>query len=316
VPKLASDQLHTRTQKAALQVLQREERNAKLSRLEALLVQQFTGKYGSKQQHSAINTAIQQSIHDFLESFVNVADAERQLDVLERTIRTLTESLKDQMREDRKARQEVESSRDNNMHSGSSHLRDADKGTRSVQDRVKSLKQVEWPLVTAVMSTVTEEELKQKQKQEINAQRMQFRNRLDEQIQVKQQRKEESDREKSKALQTIRTELEELEHEQTMARYSKEERFRKEREMRLNQIAVNKAAKDREREQRIVYEQYEMARAKLLANEEEDAKQLIRDKQRQAQEQLLLDNEENKRLREQAQREKFAYEKRLTEEFE
>lgn len=50
----------------AIQLLQREEEASKKSRLECLLVQQHTAKYGSKNTSSQVNSAIKVLVHDFL----------------------------------------------------------------------------------------------------------------------------------------------------------------------------------------------------------------------------------------------------------
>ncbi len=309
------DQLRTKTQKSAMEVMQREERNAKKSRLEALLVQQFCGKYGTKQANSSINNAIRSTITEFLEGFVNVNDAEKQVARLENEVRQVAESIKEDVRQ-RRLQSQMDSRGQEENSRPSTNQHGFYSQNQLNEEKVKLLKSVEWPLVNAVVSTVTEEEKKRKETAELNMKKLNFKSKLDEQINYKAKLKEDHLKEKNSALAVIQTDLAVYEDEIARKKREKEEKFRSEREMRLRQIEENKSIRDQERQMKIAQEQYEMARARRLAEEEEEQKRALREKQKRNQDLLFIENEHNKKLKEQALREKQAYEKKLNEDYE
>lgn len=91
---LGAKSLKNKTQKAALQLLHKEEQNATKSRMESLLIQQYTNKFGTKQTNSAVNSYIRSAIREFLDSLVNVQHAQNKLDELEKTLKAGVENLK------------------------------------------------------------------------------------------------------------------------------------------------------------------------------------------------------------------------------
>ena len=96
-------------QTTALQLLQREEQNARRSRMESLLTQQFIGKYGSKQPSSRINSFIKATVVDFINSYDNMAVAESMVESLEAQVREITANMKKDINQVRKeSRQNTE----------------------------------------------------------------------------------------------------------------------------------------------------------------------------------------------------------------
>lgn len=88
-----------KTQRNALSLLQREDENDKKGRLESLLHHQFIDKYGVKQAHSEVNSAIRECIREFVGSFVNARDAEPAIPQLEAEIRSKTDAMKNAIRD-------------------------------------------------------------------------------------------------------------------------------------------------------------------------------------------------------------------------
>lgn len=83
-------------QKTAMKMLKREELNAKRSRLEALLSQQFIAKYGGKRGGGArVNSFIKSTISDFLHHFTDMDVAEGMIDNLEAKIREVTQKMRE-----------------------------------------------------------------------------------------------------------------------------------------------------------------------------------------------------------------------------
>ena len=85
-----------KVQKTAMNLLKREELNAKRSRLEALLSQQFIAKYGGKRGGGArVNAFIKSTISDFLHHFTDMDAAENMIDNLEAKIREVTQKMRE-----------------------------------------------------------------------------------------------------------------------------------------------------------------------------------------------------------------------------
>lgn len=88
----------SKSQKVAMHLLQREELNAKRSRLEALLTQQFIAKYGSKRGGGQrINSFIRSTISDFLHHYTDMSQAESMIDLLEANVRETTKKMRQEI---------------------------------------------------------------------------------------------------------------------------------------------------------------------------------------------------------------------------
>lgn len=310
------DQIKTKMQRTALQLMQREERNAKKSRLEALLQQQFIAKYGSKQSSSAINSIIRSTIAEFLESFVNVSDAEKDIQQLEQLIRVSTS----QMKEDLVLRKKMESEqrrREDNEARRRYEEEARQQATIDPTTRVlKELTNTKAPMINAVVSSATEEVERERELRQQKDKQIKFKLRLDEQLASKSKVKYDSLSEKEQQLRSVQAKLTEYQREQEDKKHQREEHFRSEREMRMKQIEENKMMRERERQMKIAIEQAEMARSRRLVQEDEEQKRYLKEQQKLAQDRLIIENEENKRLKEEALRKQHAYEKKLNEDYE
>lgn len=97
-------------QKAAYQLLRREEMKEQKSRLECVLVQQYTCKYGTK-QHSPINVMIKEKVSSFLDS-IDIDQAQTKLGNLEASIQDCCTSLRAQLKNHDQNRSEMNNSAD------------------------------------------------------------------------------------------------------------------------------------------------------------------------------------------------------------
>jgi hypothetical protein len=86
-----------KVQKTAMNLLKREELNAKRSRMEALLSQQFIAKYGGKRGGARVNAFIKSTISDFLHHFTDMDAAESMIDNLEAKIREVTQKMREEI---------------------------------------------------------------------------------------------------------------------------------------------------------------------------------------------------------------------------
>lgn len=90
----SESELSSPQQKRLYNLLQREELNAKRSRVGHVLVQQYTKKYGTQTPSSSINTYIKSVVKEALLNTNDVQLSEAMLDSLESSIRATVETLK------------------------------------------------------------------------------------------------------------------------------------------------------------------------------------------------------------------------------
>ena len=95
LPKLRGEcDLSTNQERLSFKLLQREETNAKKSRVEYVLLQQYISKYGSKAPNSKINTYIKNAIKNLLLESEDAEVSEKMLESLEADIRDISEKIK------------------------------------------------------------------------------------------------------------------------------------------------------------------------------------------------------------------------------
>lgn len=312
---LSPEAAKTKTQKAALMLLEREETNGKRSRLISLLEHQFVAKYGSKGQKSHINSFIKDTIVDFIDRYVNINDAERHISELESEVRDGAKRLRDELRGTMmQTRQEAAAAKDRSNPSTAlslSQMKDAGRTAPRLEDFSGN----QWPVINALL-TVTEEEQKRKEMQDRMKKKLNFRSALDEQLDHHKQIQEQQRLEKEKILNML-SEVQRVEQmEEDEKRKDREMRLHAERELRMQQIEEQKQRREIERQRKINDERVEMARAKRLAEEEEARKVEAKRKQKEEQERLLQENEYNRQIKAAVLKEKQEYEKRLAEEYE
>lgn len=316
---LSPEQLHSKTQRNALNLLEREERNAKRSRLSSLLLHQFTAKYGTKNPGSMVNSFIKQAVDEFIDAYVNVHDAEPHIPKLEREIKEEAERIRETIKEARRMETSTFSKTDIHEHPASSGKNSAGKGLSNPStERTKRLEDFtdnQWPVINALL-TVTEEEQTRREKQAAASKKAQFRQVLDVQLATHRQLEEQKQAEKQKISETMKQIKQTYEQEMEAQRIAREEKLRKERELRLQQIEEQKQRREHERQMKIAQEKSEMARAKRLSEEEEARKQSAKERQKQAQDALLQENEYNRQIKASIMKERQEYEKRVAEEYE
>jgi hypothetical protein len=299
--------LTNKTQKVALHLLQQEEKNAVCSRLESLLQQQFLRKYGSKNPSSQINMAIRSNIKEFLASHEDIREAEARIGYLEQTIKETVSAMKSTIMRNKMQRAESKSAPQvPRIGSGAALLnghQDAD------------LDANRWPVVNAIM-LVEAEQKRLKEEEDSRLKQQRYQDELSRQIRLNEDAKQRAKEQKERDMQNVQKTLSAYEQEQLRLKVEKEERHRQEREMREAQIEENKRQKDRERQSRIAQEQGEIARARRIVQEEEEERRQMKLRQKQAQDDLKIENEHNKALKADALRERQNYEKKLNADYE
>ena len=313
--------LATFKDKTAFSLLQREEQNAKKSRLESLLTQQFIGKYGSKQSNSPINSFIKSTVTDFVYSYASVAIAESMIESLESQIREITASMRQKLQVARKERAteaaQASSSFSSSSSSSSSSSMQAGNGARGRDDprQREPVPDPSWALLNAVLAQEAEEKERQKAQSAEQA-KLKFRVELDKQRASVAQRETQVEAEKASAFEMVKRAKEQYELDQARVREKKERVFVVEREMRLKQIEENKARAEQERQIKILQEKVDMARARRMQEEELELARLKKEEQKRAQDRLVEENEANKAIKSEMVQKQWEAEKRMNKEYE
>jgi hypothetical protein len=302
-------ELKNNTQKTAFNLLQKEEVNVKKNRMECLLVQQFIGKYGSKNPHSDVNDFIKKTIRQFVNSYDNIIQAESMLGSLESQIKDIVATMK-QTRKTKKENEVLEA-RVNSRQNGNTPIERVKSGTKPTQN----IDENQWPVINAILA-LSDEQRNQQAERAKEAKQIKFQQDLERQISENKKKAAIDRAEKAVALQTNKQNLALYEHDVADMRHRKEDNFKAERTMRELQIEENKRQREKEREQRIKQEQAEMARSRRLEMEEEELKRHKREEQKHAQDLLYEENERNKAIKAEAQREKQNYETKLNRDYE
>lgn len=297
-----------KTQKVALALLQQEEKNAVRGRLESLLQQQFLRKYGSKNSESQLNNAIRSKIKEFVSSYDDIRKAEAAIGNLESQIKEVASNIKKQIVAANKAARAASKEGPKVPSLGN------DLGATNQQNEPE-IDANRWPVVNAIMLVEAEEQRK-REEEKARLKKQKYQDELARQIELNNQQKMKAKQQREVDLQGVQKTLTSYEQEQLRLKQQKEERFRLEREMREAQIEENKRKKEQERQMRIAQEQGEMARAKRILLEEEEERRQLKLRQKQAQDDLKVENEHNKALKMEALRQRQEYEKKLNADYE
>lgn len=237
------------TLRKAKALLQREEAKGKRSRLECLLVQQYIGKYGSKNPTSRVNSIIKTHVHNFLEeSGENIDNAA--INFLEMKVREAASAAKVEIvsaREERtksheEARRTVKFTKENSQNMSNSNL-----NTGSFQ---KNVDLNNWAVVNACLAIKD----KDQRQREIDVQRdkkIKYREVLTNQLQEKEKEKQAASELKKKDLVAVSAAYEQFKKEEYDVKSSKDKVISHERALRLAQIEEKKERIQRERQANI-----------------------------------------------------------------
>jgi hypothetical protein len=316
----AKDTLRGHKQNTAQQLLEREEANARRSRMNSLLTQQFIGKYGSKAPTSRINSFIKATVHDFLHAYSDMNTAESMIDQLEGQIREITENMKGEVNKQRAdsrqaqaraAQLKAEQIKAQARESSNQGSRRPSSGFNSAQGEIEP----SWAVLNAVMAA--EAEVKEQKKQrDAHSRAEKYKLELDKQrdfLRANDNRGEADKRAQHELNLKVAAE-----HEADMQNKAQALLLHKaqERSMREVQIEENKMLRERERKMKIMAEKADMARSRRLAQAEAEAVEAKRERGRLAVEKVKEENEANKRLKVIAQQKQWDYEAKLNKDYE
>lgn len=297
----------------ARQILEREESNAKRSRLESMLVQQYVGKFGSRNPNSKVNQVIKNCVRGLLSDYGDdISNA--QLDSIERKVREVAQYAKEDIltgieeekmqktREEQQIRAERMAKTHNSAAQGSVE-----------EERNCELNQ--WAVVNAMMA-INDKEDRQKEQRKLQERKINFKKDLDRQVQMREAQQAEIQAKKKQELQAVASAYEEYKKEEVQAKHERDAKLLVERELKMQQIQENKIRIAKEREAKIAQERREMERAKNLQLEE--ARRIAEKKEREKRQMdvVKLENETNKAIKAEQKREQAEYEKKLNSDYE
>ena len=318
------DSLVGHKQNVAQRLLEREEANARRSRMESLLTQQFIGKYGSKAPSSRINAFIKATVHDFLHSYNNMNVAESMIESLESQIEEITNNMKNeinQVRSDSRQQSQLQRQQEQmqlklmqqnqNQDKQQNSRRNSGAMTMNAQGNLEP----SWAMLNAISAAEAEakEEAKkrlahertEKYKKDLDKQRDSLRNK---------DNKDENAKLEQHAI-NVRVAAE-YEAELIAKKEARKMKGTQEREMRMQQIEYNEMLRSKEKQMKIMAEKADMARSRRLATSEADALKIKKDLRAAQVEKVKAENEENKRLKQIAKEKQWEYEAKLNKDYE
>ena len=290
-------------------LMQREQSNAKRSRLECLLIQQYIGKYGSKQAASKVNTSIKKFVHDYLEDCDCDKIGNATLVALERKVQELAEESKNEILTDRLEEKQQKIAEERMQ---MKKLPEIQPARIRPQDEI-DLNQ--WSVVNAVLALSDKEQrMAELRKQEESKQK--FKKQLDDQCSFRERSKYTVIEEKQKELSAVKENLQSFNEEMLKIKQSKHHEILHERILQGKQIEDSKTRLQQEKEMKIAQEKRDMERAKRLQEEELIRIQERKEIERMNNEKMKQENELNKILKAEANRKNDENDKKLNADYE
>ena len=176
--------------KKAKDLLNKEKMNTTKSRLECLLIQQFQGKYGSRQPNSQLNNLIKNTVHKFVQSHDDVSSNQSLLNSLENQISEQTEQYKgDVMKRNEQSARVQETLQLSNRRKNSSVQSLGEGGGEGCSPPAEyAIDPHQWAVINAIQAAAVEE-AENKKKRLAESKKMRFRHQLDEQLSQVEARK-------------------------------------------------------------------------------------------------------------------------------
>ena len=291
-------------------LMQREQANAKRSRLECLLVQQYIGKYGSKQSGSKINVSIKNFVHEYLEDYDCDKIGNATLTTLETKVRELAEDSKNEIITGRLEEKQQKAAEE--------RLQLERKKLPEIQTKSRTQEEIDlnqWSVVNAVLALSDKEQrMAELRKQEES--KLKFKKQLDDQCNIRERNKYTVIEEKQKELSAVKENLQSFNEEMLKVKQSKHHEILQERILQGKQIEDTKLRIQHEKEMRIAQEKRDMERAKRLQEEEQLRIQERKEFERINNERMKQENELNKILKAEAKKKNDEYDKKLNADYE
>lgn len=332
----------SKTQVNALEILQKEENNAKLSRLESLLIQQMIAKYGTKKFQSDVNKIIRAEITKFMNSYKissSPIENDNALIQLEQIIKTETDKFKSKEKlntnntsfiDSMEANKSLKSS--SKVFSNTGIINSEGTVTPSVLENTNgntagnvvtvgttvgnsTFNTKDWKVFNAILD-VNDEENEENEKKIIQQRRLKYKNDLESQIEQQKHVNLENQNEKIFWQKQINEQLQEFNHQVETSKQEKTKLILQEKEIKLQQIAEHKKRLEEERDAMKRYGQQEVLRAQRELQLQEEKKRQDREKQLKEKELFVAANERNKQIREEQANKEREHELKLQREYE
>jgi hypothetical protein len=333
LPKLkCHEDLNSPSDKHAFKLLKREEINAKKSRIEDVLIQQYIAKYGSKASISKINSFIRSAVKELLREMDGLQINEKVLSRLESDIKNQAEDIKKGIRDNAIVNslqtqdapyintalllsEEKPISPDKLSTKTTVLDRDTAPTPRPEAAEKHTLDSNQWSVVSAMLA-LTDEEQRLNESRLLLSRKNKFKNELDKQSSQRKAKELEVQIEKQRLVEHSRSSVSRFEEEIRQTQMLREEKAKREKTLRLAQMAECKEKKEQDKHRMDAQDQLDVALARKLTIDEEDRKQAHREQRRKAFDAIREEDERNKSLKEEKMSTQKEYESKQTRDYE
>ena len=285
------------TREKARRLMARETMNAKKSRIYYFLVQELTKQYGTKRVDSAVNDYIVDAVNDYLVAHNNVDESsisELESKVKEGCIRVKMELRQSKEIAGETRRKDLEDAM-NSLDMGdddieSRNSRNNTASTNGVRGGSEEIDSKQWSILNAIKAAEGEE-LEIKEKNDILAKKMKYRRELDEHNRLYRIYKNKQVADENELFAKQRKAEQDSNNREDANTTDRGAKVRRERDVRLAQIAAKKERLEREKQRKADEEAAEIRRIKQLIEEDKQTQINLRLKQAKMNEDFKAENE-------------------------
>mmetsp|Transcript_26767 Transcript_26767/g.25634 ORF Transcript_26767/g.25634 Transcript_26767/m.25634 type:complete len:551 (-) Transcript_26767:20-1672(-) len=332
LPKLkCHEELNSPSDKHSFKLLQREEINAKKSRIGHVLTQQYVTKYGSKASISKINSFIKSAVKELLREMDGLEINEKVLSRLESDIKNHAEEIKNGIRDNTIVSLQTQDAPYINTAllipeekpispdklSSKTTVLDRDIAPSPLPEAAEkhTVDSNQWSVVSAMLA-LTDEEQRLKESRLLQSRKNKFKNELDKQSSQRKAKELEVQMEKQRMVDQSRSSVSRFEEEIRQTQILREEKAKQVKTLRLAQMAESKEKRAQDKYRVDAQDQLDVALARKLTIEEEDRKQVHREQRRRAFDAIREEDERNKSLKEEKISTQKEYESKQTRDYE
>jgi hypothetical protein len=298
---------HSPTKSKATSMLVREEMRGKRNRLKCFLLQQMKQKYGTKNSESPVNRYIESSVDSLLLEVSEIDD--RVIAALERDIRQKVAELRQKAREMVSARtMEQEQQEEERVRTAES-----EKSLPPRRDPRDSLDPKQWVVLNAIISAEGEERTAAEQAA-ARKKKADYKKILDDHQSLYDKNKASEAARSRKMLEIQRKHESDFNAREDAKSSDRGSKIMTERNIRLGQIEDRQLRRAEEARKKRQEEDGEIARAKMLLQEEADKVDARKRFLAKQQEELIAENEKFKAIKDEIRRKEQLEIVRLQEE--
>ena len=326
-PSSSSSTVPSSSASHAMRLLQREELAGKRSRLECLLLQQYSKSFHILR--SDLKNLVKARIATFVHSSDDLRFTDAEINGLELEIRDLVLRFK----REESSSSSSSSSQGNNREGGEVSNASSAGGSKKVsktppgqqnngalstvkaKERSHSLiSQPDWFILNTILS-VKEEEEEARKRVEVERKKAALKEQLDQQIMRLRSREKHLREAKVQQREVVSKAQRDFETERAHKEAEKVRQVQQERRANAEQMESLRRQREMDRSERIAEECRQAEQARLLSLQEEKEKQERKESSKRAMDRVISENERNKAIKEERRRQEEALEAKLNREY-